>query len=308
MSWREGEALIIESHLHYHTPTVYEASDQWDWPYWKFGYSNREVLFQELHAEYNSIRCAVQDPFGWHLDVCQIADLANAREEFETLLKKRRDDRFGELVRAWDKIALMLITESYRFMLPRKRSDYWPRFIRISRHFSYDAIVGYFGAYCKEQNQLPPPEDDNNPVLTEKAKNILKQHRIEVENQARAVETEPENAGIERSMPGAIAGPSTQGEPPELQMGEPVRRSEKGPENGCRKAQMVDRATQTEACIVMERVVAGGLPPPEAPDNQNRGTKRRRPKNKSMVSNPQGVRRSARLQEQAERQAKRRRL
>ncbi|KAI0503379.1 hypothetical protein F5B22DRAFT_629199 [Xylaria bambusicola] len=309
MSWREGEAPTIDSHLHYHTPIVYEDSDQWDWPYWKFGYRTREALFEELHVEYNSIKSAIQDPFSWHLDVCQIADLASTREEFETLLKKRRDERFEELIRAWDEIALMLITESHRFMLPRKRTDYWARFIRISRHFSYDAIVGYFGAYCKEQVVLPPPEDDeNNPFLTEKAKELLRQQRLEVEKQARVSETESENAGTERFLLETVAGPSTQRGPPELQIKEPTKRDGKQPENSYRKPQMVDRATQTTTPTIMDKVVADEIPSSQATNDQKRGVKRQRQKSKPIINNPQGVRRSARLQEQAERQAKRRRL
>lgn len=283
----------VESHLHSHTPPIDEIPGQWDWPFWKFGYGHNEALFKELHAKYNSIPCAIQDPFAWHLDVCGVADIANTREEFETLLKKRRDERFDELTKAWHDIAIMLISESYRFTALQDETDCWVRLIRISRHFSYDSIIGFFSPYCKELKQLPPMPPDW--MLTDKSREMLLKDR---EARKKAMEAEPQPCA-RCSSPGA----STQHGLSGLRM-----ENEKRPERDYRKPQMVDEATQTTMTLMREGIAAERIPPPQAAENPNKGVKRRRTQNKPAASNPQGVRRSARLQEQAERQAKRRKL
>ncbi|KAJ3577798.1 hypothetical protein NPX13_g2769 [Xylaria arbuscula] len=287
----------VESHPWCHTP-INLNSDEWDWPFWKFEYPNQGVLFGELHTKYNSVSSAIQDPYAWHLDVRSVADVANSREEFETLLKERRDERFKELVDAWEKIASMLTVESYRFSLLQDDFDFWTRFIRISRHWSFDSFVGWFTPYCREVKQLPPPIDKDfyDEVLTDEGRELYDRARLEEEREF--------NAAKERASPDDSPGPSMQHALSGLQMEETVAASSSSssPEPDQWKPEMVDRASSP---IV---IAAEQIPPTEATQTLNKGVKRQRKQEKSTKSGSQGLRRSARLQEQAERQAKRRRL
>ncbi|KAI1747078.1 hypothetical protein F4782DRAFT_452157 [Xylaria castorea] len=150
MEW--FETPTIQNHLRLHVPDVdWKTDESWKWPFWKFGFKSADVLFNQLHAEFNSIQCAIQDPYGWHLDVCEIANIANDREEFFSLLRKRQDERYAELERVWHKASSLMVGEPSRWDSPHPRKDLWKNFVRISRNFSYDAFVGYFGAYINEE-------------------------------------------------------------------------------------------------------------------------------------------------------------
>jgi len=78
----------IGNHMKLHTPEPdYMLDRDWRWPIWKFGYDGPKILFTTLYAEFNSLKCAIQDPYGWHSDVCDVANIAKNKEEFLTLLK-----------------------------------------------------------------------------------------------------------------------------------------------------------------------------------------------------------------------------
>ncbi|KAI0438330.1 hypothetical protein F4803DRAFT_101519 [Xylaria telfairii] len=158
----EFETPTIQNHLRLHVPYIdWEIDDTWKWPFRKFGFTNGNVLFNELHAEFNSIRCAIQDPYGWHLDVCEIANATNDREEFFSLLRKRQDERYTELQRVWHKVSSLMVGEPSRWDTPQTREKLWVNFVRISRNFSYDAFVGYFGAYVKDKQEHTPALTNN---------------------------------------------------------------------------------------------------------------------------------------------------
>ncbi|KAI1424699.1 hypothetical protein F5Y12DRAFT_785229 [Xylaria sp. FL1777] len=239
MSHREDST--IEGHLQFHTPELNSESEEWEWPFWKFGYTNPNVLFKDLHAEYNSIRFAIQDPYGWHSDVCETAHLADTKEQFLALLRKRQDERFQELKKAWDKISILLIAESDRWEIPRTRSDLWLRFIRITRHFSYDALVGYFGAYLKEPTE---PRTPKTPIA------------LESEEHTNINETRPKQY-------------------------HPI-------------PNMVDRATQTSTATAASKKT-----PSPAGASPSKIVKRQTRRSKPTRNNPEGLRRSARLQQRA---------
>ncbi|KAI8945743.1 hypothetical protein F4801DRAFT_597518 [Xylaria longipes] len=155
MDWRETPT--IQNHQSLHTPRPEWVDDrEWTWPFWKFGFKNGGVLFTQLHTEYNSIRCAIQDPYGWHLDVCDIANVADTREEFFALLRQRQDERFTELRKAWERTRSLLVGEPSRWDTPQAKTDLWVNFVRISRNFSYDSFVKYFGAYIKDKPEPTP--------------------------------------------------------------------------------------------------------------------------------------------------------
>ncbi|KAI0867530.1 hypothetical protein GGS24DRAFT_285030 [Hypoxylon argillaceum] len=148
----EDPTATIDTHLSFHTPApeLVENCGEWKWPFAKFGYEHGGVLFTELHEEFNSVRCAIQDPYAWHLDVKEIAHLAENREMFLTMLRERQNERFSELRLSWENVKAQLVgTPS----LWRKQiEDYrgWFNFVRISRNFSYDSFVGFFGEWIKD--------------------------------------------------------------------------------------------------------------------------------------------------------------
>ncbi|KAI1183569.1 hypothetical protein F5B17DRAFT_448171 [Nemania serpens] len=132
MAWRR--ITTAETHLSHHTPAPESVSDsQWSWPYWKFGYTHGGVLFTDLHAEFNSVRCAIQDPYGWNLDVSEIANQADNREAFFALLRQRQSERYAELERAWKSTKSLLVGEPGRWDTQLHRNELWINFVRISR-------------------------------------------------------------------------------------------------------------------------------------------------------------------------------
>lgn len=154
----------IDNHLAAHTPQPdYDMDQEWEWPSWKFGYDDPSVLFTTLHAEYNSINCAIQDPYGWHHDVCDISNVAKDRNEFLTLLRKRQQERFDEIQSAWEKTKALLVGQPSRWEATPDKDSLWGAFIRVSRNFSYDSFVAYFGSYIAN-DQPPNPGRSSTPV------------------------------------------------------------------------------------------------------------------------------------------------
>ncbi|KAJ2991412.1 hypothetical protein NUW58_g2522 [Xylaria curta] len=100
MAWRKDPRP--EDHRALHVPWVDWDVDyrHYKWHFWKFGYK-QEDIFGSLHAEYNCMAFAIQDPYAWHTDVCQLSIACKNREEFHAALIKRRDERFKEIRTAW---------------------------------------------------------------------------------------------------------------------------------------------------------------------------------------------------------------
>ncbi|KAI1163398.1 hypothetical protein F5B18DRAFT_651733 [Nemania serpens] len=162
----QRRVATAQTHLSHHRPAPERVGDrEWSWPYWKFGYTHGGVLFTDLHAEFNSVRCAIQDPYGWHLDVSQIANEVDSREAFFARLRQRQNERFAELEEAWHNTTSLLVGEPGRWDTRLRRNQLWINFVRISRNFSYDSLVGFFGAFVKDDPPRPklpePPRRDS---------------------------------------------------------------------------------------------------------------------------------------------------
>ncbi|GAP88284.1 hypothetical protein SAMD00023353_3000820 [Rosellinia necatrix] len=171
----------IQNHLSRHTPLVnWAVDDTWKWPNWKIGY-DADTLFNELHAEFNSIQCAIQDPHSWHLDVCEIAVRADNRDEFRQLLRKRQEERYEEIQRAWDRTRAVLTGDSMRWDVPQKRHTLWLRLAQISRHFSYNSILRYFSSYVNDESDPTP----NPPAIEQHQPQQQRQAPIDTESEER---------------------------------------------------------------------------------------------------------------------------
>ncbi|KAI0198213.1 hypothetical protein F4808DRAFT_472986 [Astrocystis sublimbata] len=158
----------IQNHQSLHTPQPECVTKyQWWWPFYKFGFASPAVLFTELHAEYNSISIAIQDPQGWHLDVNEIANIAETREQFLTLLRERQDERFAELRATWEKTRTQLVADPTQWNEAPERSKQWFNFVRCSRNFSYDAFLSYFGAWVKDESKTTRALTENEHTDTD---------------------------------------------------------------------------------------------------------------------------------------------
>ncbi|KAI0964783.1 hypothetical protein F4678DRAFT_454844 [Xylaria arbuscula] len=301
MNWRNWRKNpTAEGHMEYHTPVVDIDSEEWKWPYWKFGYSHPSALFTELHAEYNSIPCAIQDHHGWWIDVCEIANIADNREQFLALLKERQDERFKELQKAWDTISALLIGQPSRWEMERDTTDLWVRFIRVTRHWSYDAIVGYFGAYAKERDRSRiAPKPPVEPEYTEKFKQ-RQQKAYEIEH-ANTTEAGPSNVDPRPSLPDSTPATILQRGETQLQMERRAVLEGKKPERHYAKPLMVDAATQTETPGTKRAAARAKRPVRKATESPKRVVKPQTRRSKPATSNPEGLRRSARLQQRASR-------
>ena len=165
----------IDSHLESHTPQPdYELEREWHWRFWKFGYNDPNVLFTTLHSEFNSMKCAIQDPYGWHHDVCDVASTAKNKEEFLTLLEQRQKEWFDEIRSAWEKTKALLTGQPSRWKMRLDKDVLWESFIRLARNFSYDSLVRYFGPYIADNRTpnvpLPPTSAKMRPVRPEQPK------------------------------------------------------------------------------------------------------------------------------------------
>ncbi|KAI0454286.1 hypothetical protein F5B21DRAFT_476524 [Xylaria acuta] len=162
MDWRRNPTP--DDHRRLHVPDINWDYDfdypEWRWPNWKFGYK-ADALFQSLHAEFNCIPFAIQDPFAWFCDVHQLVAASKSREEFETALRKRRDERFKEIQAAWrdatDELALNIPLWEDPQM---DRNNRWNTFIELSRHFSFDSFVAHFGNYLPK-SRIPMPNEQS---------------------------------------------------------------------------------------------------------------------------------------------------
>lgn len=209
-SWFKSRT--IDNHLEAHTPQPdYELDQEWQWPFWKFGYDDPNVLFTTLHAEFNSVKCAIQDPHCWHHDVCDIANIAKDKNEFLTLLKTRQNERFEEIQVAWEKTKALLSAELSHWNAAPDETLLWALFLRLARNFSYDSLVGYFGSYVTNDQPLNSPPlsrlAENRPAKQQQSKkwpgrNTPKPSRITKRSQASSIsicEQHKGRGGLRRS-------------------------------------------------------------------------------------------------------------
>ncbi|KAI0096378.1 hypothetical protein GGR51DRAFT_543535 [Nemania sp. FL0031] len=262
-----NEDPTFESHLASHTPCPeWVDGKEWSWSFRKFGYAHGGVLFTELHEEFNSFKCAIQDPFGWHLDVAEIANLANTREELFSLLRERRKERFAEIYNAWFETTSLLVGEPGRWDTVLNRVQSWENFSRISRDFSYDSLLNFFGEYVKDDNSRPGAQIPNPPNPASGPQQQL-----------------PNQPPFEASDAGRI------------EFEQPPRR----PEQESRATR--PRSTRTRAPRTKEsRTEKIPAPATNSPNKITRKTRRRN----VDLSVGGGLRRSARLRERAERESR----
>ncbi|KAI1290551.1 hypothetical protein F5Y03DRAFT_378192 [Xylaria venustula] len=159
MSWRKNPTP--ENHHGVHTPYVdWDRDPTWEWPFDKLSYPHPDVLWSSLHAKFNCMPFAIQDPYAWHSDVCELAWTSENKEEFEEALLKRRDERFQEIREYWKKATNQLGANPIIWKAPPRGPDRpWATFCRIGRHFSFDAIVGHFSNYLVEDTNALYRED-----------------------------------------------------------------------------------------------------------------------------------------------------
>ncbi|KAI0530428.1 hypothetical protein GGR58DRAFT_493462 [Xylaria digitata] len=274
MSWRIP--VTIQNHLWHHTPQPnWDEERGWDWPFRKFGYESPDILFTDLHAQFNSISCAIQDPYGWHIDVCDIANEAKTRSEFLFLLQKRQEERFNELHKAWRQTRSSLVGNPDLLYSNQKIHDLWLRFVRISRNYSYDAFIGFFGAFAEcetepdqlEFNPSGPDSERENELGRQEQPDTLptdpEQNTEDFDWENRRSRLVPLPESLKRKFPA---------------LEEPSRQSQTSP-----------------------RTVAVAETSRKATTNPNKVVKRRTRRSKAARGNPEGLRRSARLQQRAER-------
>ncbi|KAI0191335.1 hypothetical protein F4808DRAFT_465447 [Astrocystis sublimbata] len=128
----------------------------WGWPNHKFKYKEEDI-FESLHAEFNSMAFAIQDPLHWFYDVHELSSTSETREEFEAALRNRRDERFKQIEQSWRSIVMELILKPTLWENPQMdRSKRWNSLIDISHHFSFDSIVAHFAHYSSHRPDADP--------------------------------------------------------------------------------------------------------------------------------------------------------
>ncbi|KAI1750446.1 hypothetical protein F4782DRAFT_548734 [Xylaria castorea] len=160
MAWRENPTPGDYRRLHVPDIDWDHGYDyrEWRWPNWKFGYK-RDALFESLHAEFNCMAFAIQDPFSWFCDVHELINASKSREEFEIALRKRRDERFKEIQVAWGNTIDELVFNIPLWEDPQMdRDNRWNTFIEVSRHFSFDSLLAHFGNYLPKNRAHMPNE------------------------------------------------------------------------------------------------------------------------------------------------------
>ncbi|KAI0401781.1 hypothetical protein F4802DRAFT_600783 [Xylaria palmicola] len=236
-----------ENHRALHVPWIDWDREyrEWKWPYWKFGYKNPDVLFHSLHAEFNCMPFAIQDPHAWFCDANEVAVASKTREEFEAALLKRRNERFLEIRKAWTTTKPKLLRSSLWTSPNIDRGNQWGTYVRFARNFSFDCITAHFGNYLPENHRAPEAPELDQPNEPE----------------------QPDPPIREPSPPRPTPSPSPA--PPQ------TRKSRQTKVNRERVAKGPGRSSRVEK------------PPPR--------------RTTAKTKAPQGVRRSARLQQRAER-------
>ncbi|KAJ5374058.1 hypothetical protein N7517_006064 [Penicillium concentricum] len=120
-------------------------------------YEDPNVLFTTLHAEYNTINWAIQDPHDWHYDVCEVAKIAKDKDKLLALLRQRQQEKLGEIQKAWETTKTLLTCQPSRWEKPPSNAVLWGSFIRLARNFSYDSFVACFGSYVTDDQPSTQP-------------------------------------------------------------------------------------------------------------------------------------------------------
>ncbi|KAI1345810.1 hypothetical protein F5Y01DRAFT_322737 [Xylaria sp. FL0043] len=159
--WRDNPTP--ENYHRIHTPQVeWKWEEEWMWPYKKFGYRHPNVLWDSLYTQFNCMPFAIQDPYMWHADVREVGLASDTREEFEAALRKRRDERFNEILDYWEKTKTQLVASPIIWKAPpRGPSRPWTTFVRLGRHFSFDTFTGHFANYMVKSTDALYAEELN---------------------------------------------------------------------------------------------------------------------------------------------------
>ncbi|KAI1361406.1 hypothetical protein F5Y08DRAFT_347896 [Xylaria arbuscula] len=145
-----------DNHYSLHTPSVDWRGFRppiWHWPYSKLNYTNPNDIWDSLYEKFNCMKFAIQDPRAWHADVCELALQSHDKEEFETALKKRRDERFNEILENWEKTCKKLAF-NYDIWKAPPAGPHRPSvtFRGLRCDFSFDSMVGHFGNYVVDDS------------------------------------------------------------------------------------------------------------------------------------------------------------
>ncbi|KAJ3555871.1 hypothetical protein NPX13_g10265 [Xylaria arbuscula] len=272
-----------ENHHTIHTPDVNWGSflpSSWHWPYAHLGYTNPSDIWDSLHAKFNCINFALQEPFAWHSDVCELALSSTSKEEFESALLKRREARFNEIRANWEKTCSHLAYNRDIWKAPPS-GPVRPSitFRMIQRYFSFDSMVGHFGNYVVDDpHALPCNEREahvSQPASQDAGPSTLSS--LQAAGQPGNSQQQPLDTTPSVSSPRPPAYPSTPPHPSPVQVhATPPRRK--------------PRRTRANK-------------PAKASSSRNMIEKPPRKERVSKTYAREGVRRSARLQAQAERRA-----
>ncbi|KAI1734583.1 hypothetical protein F4680DRAFT_470852 [Xylaria scruposa] len=159
MAWRENPTPDDYRRLHVPYIDLNHLYDyrEWRWPHWKFDYK-ADDLFESLHKEFNCIPFAIQDPCYWFYDVHELINASETREEFETALRKRRDERFQEIRKGWSNtVGELALNIPVWGSSETDQINRWNAFIELSRHFSFGSLLAHFVNYLPKN----PPNRPN---------------------------------------------------------------------------------------------------------------------------------------------------
>ncbi|KAI1123081.1 hypothetical protein F5Y10DRAFT_286524 [Nemania abortiva] len=154
----EADNPTPESHRQLYLPPINWTNTKWKWPFSKLGYEHPEVLFTSLHTEFNCMPLAIQDPYAWYSDVCELAVASKNKDDFEAILRERRDKRFREICETWRNTKEELTVDPRLWESPQlDRANQWGSFVRLARHFSYDCILAHFANYLPDHHMPAAP-------------------------------------------------------------------------------------------------------------------------------------------------------
>lgn len=127
--------------------------DEWRWPAWKFG-MDMEDMFGPLER-FNTYTTPLQEPYAFCLDIQDAAARSTTREELESELAKRQQQRFEELKYTFGNIALQLVMKS-------TFSDaQWQRALLYFRNKSLDNVIEFFSNFRRDNGAPEPSLPDN---------------------------------------------------------------------------------------------------------------------------------------------------
>ncbi|KAI0855055.1 hypothetical protein F4860DRAFT_522018 [Xylaria cubensis] len=196
MAWTENPTP--DDHWRLHVPYIDWDHDydyrEWRWDNSKFGYK-RDDLFGSLHAEFNCIPFAIQDPRLWFYDLHELINASKTREEFELALRKRRDERFQEIRKAWsDTVGDLALNIPVWGSSRTDQINRWDTFLELSRHFSFGSLLAHFINFLPKNPSRVPNELDR-PEQPQLSDAQIREHvhelinRLTSDNKTRTVDT-----------------------------------------------------------------------------------------------------------------------